>query len=323
MLIKVVIAKAWVVAVLTGFVAGAWGQADCPPPFAAPSQEQLQEGLKNAKDRGFLWRITKDGRSSFLYGTVHVNKLEWSFLGKQTTEALNSSDVVALELDFGNPQALQAARQAMQPSSIPQTTVRTKPIPADQIRRIEKMIEQSCLSPKVAQSMSPLSLASLLSLNALRRDGYEVFFGSELMLTKFAKTAKKTIVGLETVEEQMTAVTSSPSERGAVDIEQILTDFESGKSKIKITTAVNIWAHSDFEKLSAYSEWCECRRTPYEISRTKRVVDDRNFVMAERLDDLHNTGKNVFGAVGSLHMIGPVGLPKLMESKGYQVERIF
>jgi len=33
-------------------------------------------------------------------------------------------------------------------------------------------------------------------------------------------------------------------------------------------------------------------------------------------------GKQVFAAVGSLHMIGPMGLPALMAQRGYRVERV-
>jgi uncharacterized protein YbaP (TraB family) len=54
-------------------------------------------------------------------------------------------------------------------------------------------------------------------------------------------------------------------------------------------------------------------------------LDDRNPVMADRLDRLHSSGKRVFAAVGSLHMIGSIGLPEQMQMqrRGYRVERVF
>ena len=50
--------------------------------------------------------------------------------------------------------------------------------------------------------------------------------------------------------------------------------------------------------------------------------DDRNVALAERIDALHAQGRRVFVAVGSLHMGGGTGLPKLLADKGFAVERV-
>ena len=83
---------------LTGFSAYAV-EAVCPPPVSQPAPEVLQEALRNARDHGFLWRISKDGRTSFLYGTIHVAKFDWMFPGAQVMKAILATDTIALELD--------------------------------------------------------------------------------------------------------------------------------------------------------------------------------------------------------------------------------
>jgi len=37
---------------------------------------------------------------------------------------------------------------------------------------------------------------------------------------------------------------------------------------------------------------------------------------------LHAQGKALFVAVGSLHMVGPLGLPVLLRARGFEVERV-
>ena len=71
-----------------------------------------------------------------------------------------------------------------------------------------------------------------------------------------------------------------------------------------------------------FSEWCECLKTKSEREWMKRALDDRNPSLAERIDRLHNSGKQIFAAVGSLHMFGQNGLPALLEKRGYRVEKI-
>ena len=54
----------------------------------------------------------------------------------------------------------------------------------------------------------------------------------------------------------------------------------------------------------------------------KRLLDDRNPLLAAAIDKVHAGGRSVFAAVGSLHMIGPGGLPALMRQRGYTVEQV-
>jgi uncharacterized protein YbaP (TraB family) len=54
----------------------------------------------------------------------------------------------------------------------------------------------------------------------------------------------------------------------------------------------------------------------------KRLNDDRNPGLANRIDALHGEGRRVFAAVGALHMTGAMGLPRLLAQRGFRVERV-
>jgi hypothetical protein len=53
---------------LLSLAAGAQSPAPdtCPPQAQPLSVEQAAAGLRDARDRGFLWRIGRDGRVSYL-----------------------------------------------------------------------------------------------------------------------------------------------------------------------------------------------------------------------------------------------------------------
>ena len=44
--------------------------------------------------------------------------------------------------------------------------------------------------------------------------------------------------------------------------------------------------------------------------------------MADAIGRLHEN-VSVFAAVGALHMVGPQGLPTLLQAKGFKVQRVF
>ena len=52
----------------------------------------------------------------------------------------------------------------------------------------------------------------------------------------------------------------------------------------------------------------------------ERMLDNRNEVMVERMQELLETG-NAFIAVGAAHLPGKSGILKLLTEQGYQVSR--
>jgi uncharacterized protein YbaP (TraB family) len=82
------------------------------------------------------------------------------------------------------------------------------------------------------------------------------------------------------------------------------------------------WTDGNLAELEAYERWCGCLGTAAERASMKRLLDDRNPRLATAIDALHTGGRSVFAAVGSLHMIGPRGLPALLRERGYVVEPV-
>jgi uncharacterized protein YbaP (TraB family) len=53
----------------------------------------------------------------------------------------------------------------------------------------------------------------------------------------------------------------------------------------------------------------------------QRLFGDRNRLMADRIESYLETGPNHFVVVGAGHLLGPEGLPALLERKGFKVAR--
>jgi uncharacterized protein YbaP (TraB family) len=64
------------------------------------------------------------------------------------------------------------------------------------------------------------------------------------------------------------------------------------------------------------------REYPNEREAYARLVDGRNPGMVDAIERLH-ADLSVFVAVGSLHMVGPQGLPALLKARGFVVTRVF
>jgi uncharacterized protein YbaP (TraB family) len=287
----------------------------CPPPAPSPlSAQQVQEGMAQARDRGFLWRLTKDDHSSYLYGTIHLAKREWAFPGPKILEALREIDTIALELDPLDPKTRQELG-----SGFNGTLTQLELAPTTK-ERIERRLASECVPPETISKLSPSSQIIALTILAGRRHGLEPAYGVDLMLAGFGRTANKRVVSLETIDAQRRAIRAATGPETALLLEKALDELESGRTLANMNRLATMWAEADVRLIQRFDDAAIESRSVTGRALSRQIVDERNRVMAAGIDALHGSGTKVFGAVGSLHMVGPLGLPMLMSEMGYTVE---
>jgi uncharacterized protein YbaP (TraB family) len=293
----------------------ATAQDNCPPP--APTLEALRpEQLQSdVRDRGFLWKLSRDGRTSWLYGTVHVARPEWMLPGPAVQAALEASPVLALELDPSDPELANVF-------ATPEDPARKQRVMAGLGPQLAKAVARECVSAASIASMQPLLQVTMLSLYETRRDGFHPEFAVDAMLWGMARLAGKQVVALETPASQVAALIPESEADERVLVTQGLEEIDSGEGRSTLLRLLKAWAEGDAQTLASYPQWCQCLDTPAERRYLERLNDERNGPMADKLSQLHASGQDFFAAVGSLHMTGPHGLDKLLRARGFQVERV-
>lgn len=290
----------------------------CPPPPAAPTPDAVQNAMDHAKDRGFLWRISKDGRDFWLYGTIHIARFEWMFPGPAVMQALSNSDVLALELDMGDADIRQRMKQGMAALSRPSG----KTLPSALSARLRKQAEASCTPyDSIAAYPGEMQLITITLMKA-RLDGLESAYAIDAILSGIGHGTHKEVISLETPEAQVAVLKQNDEQASIRYLETTLAEMESGKDREQLRRIAKIWEESDNAELARYEEWCDCVNTPEQRRFMHKLLDERNPLLADKIDARHRSGKTIFAAVGSLHMFGETGLPALMEKRGYRVELI-
>jgi uncharacterized protein len=288
----------------------------CPPPPATPTADEIQAMVQKAKDRGFLWRYEKNGNTGYLYGSIHMGRREWIVPGPKTMAALQSAGVIALELDILDQKVQQ---QMSDPSRF---GIKKVPLPPSLKLRIETIAKLVCAPVEALEELHPLMQLITVTMHDARFSGLEVAYGSEIFFAGFSRGAKKRIESLETPELQMHALLAGEPQDIIETVENGLTLFETGKQRAQTERLIKVWETRDLDKLQRYEEWCECMITETDRKYMNGLLDDRNPHLAANIDKLSRDGRKVFAAVGSLHMIGPNSVPKLLEKMGYKLERV-
>jgi uncharacterized protein len=288
----------------------------CPPVAQAPTPEQLQTGLREARDRGALWRLQRDGRTSYLYGTVHIGRLAWAFPGPQLLRALQETQVLAVEI---NPLAPGMQAQLTGAGSGGGAAL----VLTDRDReRLRAQADLACVPRERFDPLPPLlQLLALVSLSA-RHDGLDPSFGQEFTLLGFAQATQRPVVELETAALQTQALFGSQPADLRESFDTALAELETGRTRADLVRTATFWEQGDLDQLGRLEALCACTPTEAQRQAMKRINDDRNPGLARRIAEEHAKGKPLLAAVGLLHMTGPKALPALLEADGFRVERI-
>lgn len=289
--------------------------AACPPVATAPSATRQAQAERSARDRGLLWQVTRDGRTSWLYGTIHIGRYEWTLPGPQVRAALQASDVLALELDPLDPRTAQALRSGMAPN--PRHAL------GDELaRRLATQMQLACLPEAMMTQVAPEMIAMTLMATMAQHDGLDAAHGIDVALARRARASGLPVVGLESPEAQLALLISPTQSRLQASLDRMLRDLEDGKVRPMMLRIARTWETGDERALIDYADWCDCANTPDERAQLKVLLNDRNPALADGIDALHAEGRRVFAAVGSLHLVGPEGVPAQLARRGYSVRRI-
>ncbi len=289
----------------TPAAAASSGASTCPPPLDASVPVR-------GEDRGLLWRISRDGRVSHLYGTVHVGKPAWQVLGPLTVAALRAADTLALEVDPTDPAVLAALEDKTPAPRLPEALN----------KRLVAATERACVPLLALANLHPVLQATTLTVLDARWLGLDPNHSMEMLLVQRAKARRLRIVSLETAEQQKQALVPAEAAEALAMIEQTLDQLDSLVSRRVLERMVRAWERGDLETLERYEDWCECAATDDERAFLRRLNDERNGPLADRIAALHGQGRRAFVAVGVLHMTGPAALPRLLAERGFKVDRV-
>lgn len=285
----------------------AWAQkAACPPLVQAGGAAQ-----EPARDRGLLWRVTRDGRTSWLYGTLHVGRPGWRRLGPVLSNALRASDVLALEVDPTDPELVKALAELRAPLLAPELQ-----------SRLDKAYQRACVAAESMATLHPILQATTLTVLEARWLGLDSAFALEHVLAAQARSEGRRVLSLETAAQQMAALVPAEPAEALQAFEQSLAQLEDGSGRRVLGRLVAAWERGDLAALEDFERWCECAATEADRAWLRRLNDERNGHLADGIEAQHRQGRRVFAAVGALHMGGEKSLPRLLAQRGFRVERV-
>lgn len=259
---------------------------------------------------GVFWEITDPDThvSSYLYGTIHLICQEDFSIPDKVVKKLDVSEYLVLEIDMDDPQLQEAMQQHLYNKDGQKIT---DFLSEEAYHKVHTFIkERTGMDMDMLKEMRPMVLMSLLYNNLLECETMSL----EIELMSLANTGNKEVLGLETVDEQMSLFEHIPLSKQYESFYAYIKDIEKGQDEFR--ELINAYKQ---EKIIDLLEM---------VSESPEYKDYQDVFLYERnqnwLNPMAGIMKNgpAFFAVGAGHLAGPKGLIHLLKSKGYTVKRI-
>ncbi len=286
----------------------------------------IEEAKATPNGDAILWKIEKDGtRPSYLLGTMHVTDPRVLAMPPAAQSVYQEAETVVIESDEIADEKKASAALLARPDLTMFMDGRTITglLGEKDSAILAEGLKKRGMSLAAVSRMKPWLIMSFVALPACEMARKQA--GAYFLDQKLAKDAiadGKTLKGLETIVEQITALDSlplAPQLAGLVQTVQLgdtVEDVIETMSQLYLAGDVGMImplmravVPEGEDEVAGYAEF------------EQRVIIDRNHRMAERAAPILSGG-NVFIAVGALHLPGKEGVVELLREKGFSVSRV-
>lgn len=266
-----------------------------------------------AAEQALLWQVESPrGAINFLFGTIHSDDPRVLELPKPVALAFDKAKTVALELDLG-----LASQGAMsQAVMLPQGKSLADLIPDALYRETVKVMSTLGYPEEITRQLTPWAIQLTLSMPPPTTGMF-----LDAVLYEQAVAANKRVVGLETMEEQLSVFRDLSTSDQIVLLQQAIKDYPQLAQFME--SILQAWLARDLDKMATMSS-DTMAELPASLQQRfgRSLIESRNHRMAERSLPILREG-GAFIAVGTLHLVGEEGLVALLRGEGMKVTAVY
>jgi len=275
-------------------------------------------GQEDNQGKSFLWEIQTDHGKSYLLGSVHLLKKEHYPLKDVIENSYEESDVLVLEIDLSGDNLLKAGMMMLQKGMYQGDETLKDNISEKAYQTVKEKLEAMDMDIEGFKKSKPWFLAMTVLEKKLMQMGFDPTYGIDMYFLRKAKD-KKEIKGLETIDFQIGLFEGFSKEESEKFL--LSSILEADQLESEMDKMISAWINGNTKKMEeATTENID--KYPELSDFYKRLNDNRNVHMVEKIISFLNTGKSHFIIAGALHMVGKKGIVQLLKNKGYTINQL-
>lgn len=259
-----------------------------------------------------MWLVADDDTQIYMLGAMHALPRGTDWDGGKVADAIGSADELVMELSPRELAEAGAAFQVLAP--------RTTPLAMEQRLSPSVLAGYRALEASGGDfggdTLDDWAVMVLMGQRVAQNAELDSSNGVETRLTQQFEDARKPIRGLETAREQlMFFETLDPATQRTLLIRAAEKSGEAVKEVDALTTA---WGRGDVAALERVINE-DVDTVP---AARKAIITDRNRRWSAWVRGRMEQPGTVLMAVGAGHLVGPDGVPAMLEAQGLKVVRV-
>lgn len=292
------------------FEEGAFDHLAFADPQTGPGEAECPGGAAN-----LLWDVSTEKSRMSLFGSLHFGHPDFYPLAEPVESAFAEAESLVVEVDSTQPGFQRRMAALMEEKGqIPDGRRIQDEISPRVYDRLDAELAELGLPTERFSHLEPWTLSIVLMAFKFQSMGYSADAGVEQYL--LARAQEKSIVALETAEEQIALLDSLDGELFLAYTLLSLRTFESQTAEM-----IRAWRCGEAAALERLLLDDTGALLPGVSDVVERIFDERNRSMAESLERLLEQGGSWFVVVGAGHLLGEEGIPALLAERGWPVER--
>lgn len=267
-----------------------------------------------AQTKSFMWKVEGPGGAvAYLLGSLHVLTPEWYPLNATINKAFESSKVLVEEIDIAEASDPTQMMSALTKAMLTDGRTLDKLVAPEVYAATKTRAEAVGIPMLAVDRMKPWLVAITLMAPTLQAAGFKPELGVDRHFYDRAVGSNMKRQALETLQYQLDRFDGmSPPLQEAL-LKSTLADLDAEVGNVK--EMAQAWAFGNvpaIEKLTLSS----LKEAPELYTR---LLVERNNNWMPQVETCVKQDAGCFIVVGAAHLVGPDGLPNLLEKKGYKV----
>jgi len=263
-----------------------------------------------------MWELQGKSNRIFLLGSIHLLRSSDYPIPGIIYRAYDEADALIMELDMDDQDPLQTQAMVQELGMFHDGGSLQLALGKKTYAEAERLAAELQIPLASLAQLEPWLAAVTVETIMIMRMGFELSFGIESHLMARASSDGKEITGLETERQQFGMLDSlSPAAQRDMLLQALSEGTELGEN---LDALVEAWRHGDVATLaeSLLEEMAESK----ELYET--IVADRNRDWIKQIEALLDDEDDYLIIVGTLHLVGPDGVPELLKKRGHTVRQM-
>ena len=263
-----------------------------------------------------LWRAQGLNNVVYLLGSIHLLREQDHPLPTVIDAAYEDSEVLIMELDMDDIDGM-ATQQLFNQSGVLRDGTTLRDLMGEELyRRAEIAAEASDIPIEMLASSEPWLAAITVEMMSLYRIGFNPTLGVEMTMLSRAVRDGKRVDGLEAVEEQLAFLDGLSLTAQRDMLLQTLED--SAELRESIDEMIHAWRYGDLAFLE--SGLLDSYKGHAEL--IDALLTQRNRRWVTQIGELLDDRDDYLVIVGALHLVGDIGVPRLLAEQGVQIQQL-